>query len=386
MRHTVSTDKETYRRAYEVAFQVNRHLPADCQAAVFEEELDVVRRTLAPRRLEARKVLVVGSAGYIGSVLCAHLLANGYRVLGLDLLLFANGSTTLPFFADPNYEFVCADLTDRGRMAAVLEGVSDVVVLAGLVGDPITKRYPEPSRIINHDGILDLLRQLDGRGLNKVLFVSTCSNYGLIEGDAVADEDFALNPLSLYAKAKVAAERELLSREGTVDYHPTILRFATAFGLSPRMRFDLTVSEFTREMFLGRELLVYDAATWRPYCHVQDFCEVIRRTLEAPLETVAFRTFNAGGDVNNFTKQMIVDAILEFLPDAAVRYQEHGADPRNYRVDFARIREALLFEPRYTVRDGIRELIAALRSNLFADVEARPNFYGNHEIVYPPVP
>ena len=383
MRHTVSTDKETYRRAYEVAFQVNGHLPADCQAAVFEEELDVVRRTLAPRRLEARKVLVVGSAGYIGSVLCAHLLANGYRVLGLDLLLFANGSTTLPFFADPNYEFVCADLTDRGRMAAVLEGVSDVVVLAGLVGDPITKRYPEPSRIINHDGILDLLRQLDGRGLNKVLFVSTCSNYGLIEGDAVADEDFALNPLSLYAKAKVAAERELLSREGTVDYHPTILRFATAFGLSPRMRFDLTVSEFTREMFLGRELLVYDGATWRPYCHVQDFCEVFRRTLEAPLEAVAFKTFNAGGDVNNFTKQMIVDAILEALPDAKVAYQEHGEDPRNYRVDFAKIRDRLGFEPKYTVSDGVAELIEALQQGRFADVDDNPNFYGNYEIDYP---
>jgi nucleoside-diphosphate-sugar epimerase len=149
------------------------------------------------------------------------------------------------------------------------------------------------------------------------------------------------------------------------------------------MRFDLTVSEFTREIYLGRDLLVYDADTWRPYCHVQDFGEVIRRVLEAPVETVNFEVFNAGGSVNNFTKQMIIDGIMESLPDAPVRYQEHGSDPRNYRVDFEKIRNRLHFEPAFTVRDGIRELIESLRQNLFSRVETQPNFFGNYMIDYP---
>ena len=118
------------------------------------------------------------------------------------------------------------------------------------------------------------------------------------------------------------------------DMCPTVLRFATAFGLSPRMRFDLTISNFTRDMAMGKDLLVYDANTWRPYCHVQDFARLIHTVLEAPSKKVAFEVFNAGGDLNNATKQMIVDSILKKIPDAKVRYLEHGSDPRNYRVNF----------------------------------------------------
>ena len=165
------------------------------------------------------------------------------------------------------------------------QSTSDVVILSGLVGDPITRKYPDAHRVINHDGILDLVDILDGRGLDRVVFVSTCSNYGVVDGDAVAGEDHELKPLSLYAEAKVAVERRLLALAGKVHYRPTILRFATAFGLAPRMRFDLTISEFTRAMYLGRELLVYDSHTWRPYCHRGDFCDVIGRVLEAPSAT-----------------------------------------------------------------------------------------------------
>jgi nucleoside-diphosphate-sugar epimerase len=254
------------------------------------------------------------------------------------------------------------------------------VILAGLVGDPITKKYPESSQAINLDGILQVTRSLNGRGLNRVIFISTCSNYGLIESGVAADETFELNPLSLYAEAKVAVERELLSLQGQVDFHATILRFATAFGLSPRMRFDLTVNEFTREMFLGRELLVYDAETWRPYCHVQDFSRVVDQVLLAPVEQVSFEVFNAGGECNNFNKQSIVDEILRHLPDAPVKYKEKGSDPRNYKVNFSKIRNVLGFKPEYTVSDGVVALISALQQNIFSRVEEQRNFYHNYEI------
>ncbi|MBF0473754.1 MAG: SDR family oxidoreductase, partial [Nitrospirae bacterium] len=249
-----------------------------------------------------RIVLLVGGAGYIGSELTGYFLNLGYKVRSLDLLLYENQVCVYPFLLNKNYEFIYGDMTDEGVTSNALIGVTDVVILAGLVGDPITKKYPQASQKINNDGILNLIRLVNGRGIKRVVFLSTCSNYGLITGDTLADEEFELKPLSLYAKSKVAIEKELLGLRGKVDYCPVILRFATAFGLSTRMRFDLTVSEFTRAMYLKKDLLVYDADTWRPYCHVRDFSRAINMVMLAPDAHVGFEVFNVGGDVNNYTK------------------------------------------------------------------------------------
>ena len=376
----MTTHSDKPGRASDVAHRINAHLPADYRNTLLAEEERIERDILSPRGLAERLVLVLGGAGYIGSVLTGHLLARGYRVRCLDRLIYNNQSTVLPFLSHPGYGFVNGDLTDEAAVAAALDGVTDVVLLAGLVGDPITKKYPDESARINDRGYDAVLDMLNGRGLNKVLFVSTCSNYGLVEGDKLADEETALNPLSLYAEAKVKVEGRILDPRRNADYAPTVLRFATAFGLSPRMRFDLTVSEFTRDLFLGEELLVYDADTWRPYCHVEDFAEVIRRVLEAPVEAVQYDVFNAGGEVNNYTKRMIVEAVTAQVPRARVRYQEHGSDPRNYRVKFEKIRDRLHFTPKHTVPDGIAELVSALRQGLFLEIGAPTGFFGNYEI------
>lgn len=368
------------RSADVVANRINAHLPSDYRKGLEEEHRRMTGDVLAPLGMQARKILIIGGGGYVGSVLTDHFLATGYEVRSFDNLLYNQGLTIVPFLNHENYEFQHGDLTVESDVEKALGGVTDVILLAGLVGDPVTKKHPDAAKRINDDAHDSLVRTLNGRGLNKVVFVSTCSNYGLIEGDTLADEAFELKPLSLYAKSKVRIEKELLRLKGQTDYNPTVLRFATAFGLSPRMRFDLTVSEFTRAMALGEELLVYDANTWRPYCHLRDFAELIRRVLEAPLERVAFEVFNAGGDKNNFTKQMIVDAILAQLPDGRVRYQEHGQDPRNYRVDFSKVRGRLLFEPRFSVSDGISELIAAMRQGLFHDLSHTNTFYGNWDV------
>lgn len=338
----------------------------------------------APARAGAdgRTVLLVGGAGYIGSVLTRHLLDRGWGVRSFDLLLFNNAIAVLPFLAHPAYQFVRGDLADGAALEAALLGVDDVVLLAGLVGDPITRKYPDAARRINDVGHAAMLERLEGRGLGRVVFVSTCSNYGFIAGEHLASEEHALKPLSPYAVSKVAAEETILARRGRIDFTPTILRFATAFGLSPRMRFDLTVNEFARELAMGRELVVYDADTWRPYCHVEDFAEVIGRVLEAPAEAVAFEVFNAGGEANNATKRMIVDAVRAEVPGARVRFEERGVDARNYRVGFAKIRARFGFEPRFTVADGVREILVAARHGLFADIDQPKSFYGNHEIVY----
>ena len=330
-----------------------------------------------------KKILIIGGAGYIGTVLTDHLLNAGNHVRSFDLFLYKNNHCVLPYLGRKGYESMYGDLCDPEVMLRALDGITDVVLLAGLVGDPITKKYPEASHAINDVGIRNSIDQLNGIGLDHLVFVSTCSNYGLIEGDQLADENFELKPLSLYAKSKVATEQYILGLNGNVDYTPTVLRFATAFGLSTRMRFDLTVSEFTRELALCRELLVYDANTWRPYCHVRDFGRLIDLVFKAPAEKIAFEVFNAGGEVNNYTKQGIVDAILEQLPNAQVKYKEHGVDPRNYRVDFSKVRKNLNFEPRYTVPDGIKEVLGAFENHSFDHVDEQRNLYGNYELQYP---
>ena len=340
----------------------------------------ILARAMTNNGFSARsgRVLLAGGSGYIGLPLARRLTEIGRPVRIFDRLVYNHGSAALALMADTDTEFVFGDMGDVTERA--LDGVTDVVILAGLVGDPITKKFPRESQTINEEALRRFIDRLDRRGLNKVVFISTCSNYGMISDSEVAHEGFALNPLSLYAKAKVRAEQYLLSLEGQVDYHVTVLRFATAFGLAPRMRFDLTVNEFTRELFLGRELIVYDADTWRPYCHVRDFARLIQRVLDAPPDVVSFEVFNGGGDTNNLTKRQIVEMLLEHVPEGRVVYRQNSADRRNYRVDFSKVRERLSFEPKFDVAYGITEIIGALRSHLLSDVDARPSFYGNCEL------
>jgi nucleoside-diphosphate-sugar epimerase len=326
------------------------------------------------------RVLLVGGAGYVGSVLAAHLMANGHSVTCLDRMTYRHYHAVWPFLGREDYRFVRGDLSDSTALTRALEGVQHVVLLAGLVGDPITKKYPQESEATNLNGVWKVLSEIAGKGIGRVVFVSTCSNYGLIPADVEATEDYELKPLSLYARHKVEIEQRLLGLKNTVDYTATVLRFATAFGLSPRMRFDLSVSEFTRDLHMGRELLVFDAETWRPYCHVRDLSEAVLRTLVADKEKVHYEVFNVGGEASNFTKQMIVDEILRQVPTGKVKYQAHGTDPRNYRVSFKKVRERLGFVPEYTIARGVAELLAGLREGLFDEVESQRHLFGNYEI------
>lgn len=327
-----------------------------------------------------RTVLLVGGAGYIGGPLTTYLLANGYRVRTLDLLVYQNADPLLAHLSHPHYEFQFGDMGSPATLNHALAGVTDVVILAGLVGDPITKAFPDQARAINEVALRRCIDGLAGRDLGKVIFVSTCSNYGQIGKNEIADEEFSLNPISLYAKAKVAAERYLLGLKGRVDYCPTILRFATAFGIAPRMRFDLTVNEFTRELFFGADLEVYDVDTWRPYCHVQDFARLIATVLKAEPAEVAFEVFNAGGDANNHTKRDIVKLVSKRLPGRHVVFRDASSDPRDYRVSFVKVRNRLGFVPAISVADGIAEIARALELGFFADATDRRQAYGNYDL------
>jgi len=327
-----------------------------------------------------KNILLIGGAGYVGTVLTSHFLKRGHKVTVIDNFTYDNQFAVQPYLGDPDYRFVYGDMGDPRVLSNAAEGVTDVILLAGLVGDPITKKYPEASETVNVRSVQQAIDFFDTSDIDKLLFISTCSNYGMIEEDELAGEDYPLSPLSLYAKAKVANEHYLLDKKNKVNYTGVVLRFSTAFGLSPRMRFDLTISEFTRDLYLGRELLVYDEHTWRPYCHLRDFARLLDRVLEAENEKVHFEVFNAGGEINNYTKKMIVDTILEHIPDGKVRFGENGSDPRNYRVSFSRVKQVLGFEPQFTLHDGVKELITALEHGVFSDSTYNLEKYGNYSI------
>ena len=254
-----------------------------------------------------KNILLIGGEGYIGNVVGDKLLNLGYNVVSYDNLLYKNNNCVLNKINYSNYKFIFGDILDEKKLFSALDDIDTVVLFAGLVGDPITKKYPLESAKINEDGVKNVIDSCHKMNIEKLIFISTCSNYGLINNDELASEDHELNPLSLYAKSKVNIEKYILSLKGKTNLNPTILRFATAFGLSPRMRFDLTISEFTYEIFNRNELLVYDADTWRPYCHVLDFAKLIEKVIKAPNEKVAFEVFI------NFTVSFIDLSISLFI-------------------------------------------------------------------------
>lgn len=329
-----------------------------------------------------RDILVVGGAGYVGSVVTRKLLATGNRVRVLDRLLFDHGTVLSGLVEEPRFNFVRGDLNDEDTVAEALDGATDVVLLAGLVGDPIASKYPDLARRVN-DGCKRLAERADQAGVDRLVFTSTCSNYGLRNTDEPATEESELSPVSLYAELKVDFERFVLDRPEW-SLCPTLLRIATAYGLSQRMRFDLTISEFTRTLAVGQELVVYDADTWRPYCHVEDISSAVMAALTADEDLVRSEVFNVGHSDENYTKRMVVDVVQDAIGGVgSVSFEEGGRDPRNYRVSFLKIREQLGFEPRHRVPETVDSLVAAIRQGIFDDFDARPGFYTNHSVVIP---
>jgi nucleoside-diphosphate-sugar epimerase len=316
-----------------------------------------------------RTVLVTGGAGYVGSVLVDELLARGHRVRVLDSLLHGSVSSLLLVWGHEGFEFVRGDIRESAVRRAALDGVDTVVHLAAIVGDPACARDPKLARRINLEATRLLLAEARTAGVERFLFASTCSNYGKMDSADYATEEFELRPVSLYAETKVAAELDVLA--ASADGLATCcLRFATVYGTSPRMRFDLTVNEFTRDLLLSGDLVVYGEQFWRPYIHVRDAARATALALEAPVDDVAGEVFNVGDTRENYRKLDIVELLRERIPHGQIQFVHKAEDPRDYRVGFDKIKNGLGFEAIPTVPDGIDEVIALLRSGLLDDPHA----------------
>ena len=245
-------------------------------------------------------------------------------------------SPLLSAWSHPGFEFVGGDLREA-HCGRLLSGMDAVVHLAAIVGDPACSRQPELARAVNLESSLALIEDSQRAGVGRFVFASTCSNYGKMKDVAYVDESSELSPVSLYAETKVAVEQALLQSAGRSGWCPTPLRFATIFGVSSRMRFDLTVNEFTMEMITKKHLKVFGEQFWRPYVHVRDAARGIQLVLNADASKVCGTVFNVGATNQNFQKEQLVKMIQPFASDAVVEYVHKTEDPRDYRVSFSRI-------------------------------------------------
>ena len=302
------------------------------------------------------RVLVTGHNGYIGSVMVEVLGRAGHDVVGLDTYLFEDCTFGAERLQVPA---VRADVRDVN--VAQLAGFDAVIHLAALSNDPLGNLNPQITYDINHLASVRLARLAREAGVRRFLFASSCSLYGVAADDGLLTEEAAFNPVTPYGESKVLVERDV-SRLATDRFSPVFLRNATAYGASPRLRADVVVNSLVGYAFTTGEILIQsDGSPWRPLVHVEDISRAFLAALEAPRELVHNRAFNVGRTLENYQIREIADIVLDIVPGSRVTYAPGGGpDPRCYRVNCDELAWTLpAFQPRWTVRDGVRELFEA---------------------------
>jgi nucleoside-diphosphate-sugar epimerase len=313
------------------------------------------------------KILVTGGAGYIGSVLVRILLQKGYKVRVIDSLKFG-GEALYDVMQNPDFEFVKGDIRNANDVSKAIENVDAVAHLAAIVGDPACSKFSEEANETNWDGAVALFEAAEKAGVKRFVFASTCSNYGKMEDpNSFVNETSELRPVSLYAELKVKFEKYLLEERKDAKICATALRFSTVYGFSPRIRFDLTVNEFTRNVILTGEQEIWGPQFNRPYCHVDDLARSVMQVLKAPEEKVRTNVFNVGDTSENYSKRMLMEEIQKQIPSAKAIYVEKTEDPRDYRVNCDKIKDVLGFTITKKVSQGIAEIIKVMNSGIIND-------------------
>lgn len=307
-----------------------------------------------------KNILVTGGAGYIGSILTPMLLQRGYKVRVLDNLMYG-GRALLPCFAYPDFQFVRGDIRKVEDLRSALDGVEAIFHLAAIVGFPACKKVPELAEEVNHQAT----KLLEGlRHDRPLIYASTGSNYGALIGD-VCTEETPLNPLTIYGKTKTDAEQYLLKRGNIVAY-----RYATAFGVAPRLRLDLLINDFVYQAVKNRNLIIYEKSYKRTFINVRDIARSLIFALEN-FDKMRDQVYNVGSNDMNFSKEDVALMIKERF-DYYLHFAEIGKDDdqRNYEVSYEKINKAG-FRTTVGIDEGIEELIRVM------DVVEVVNEYSN---------
>lgn len=308
-----------------------------------------------------KKVLVVGGAGFLGSVLVRKLLDNGFKVRVLDQLLFGKESLA-DLTQNPDFNLIKGDVRNISTLVTSLSGIECVIDLAALVGDPACATHPRDAIDTNYLATKALAEACKYYQINRFLFASTCSVYG--RGDKILDENSPLAPVSLYARSKIQSEEAILSLEDG-NFSPTILRLSTLYGFSPRMRYDLVVNTMVMTAFKEKKIYVHGGGLqWRPLLWVGDAASAFMKCLKAPLNMVKGEVFNVGSEGQNYQIRQIAKEVARNIKGVNIVYKGDVNDARNYFVSFKKIVKKLGFSVNGTIEKGIREIHTAINRGL----------------------
>ena len=304
-----------------------------------------------------KSILVTGGAGYIGSVLTHKLVELGYNVRIIDSLIYGSDGIS-DLISKNSIELIEKDIRDEKTLNEVVKDIDCVIHLAAIVGDPLCKKIPVAAKQINEDATKKLVTISKEHGVKRFIFASTCSNYG--SASTMVDENSPIQSLSLYSKTKVNSENFILNTKNS-SFEPCILRFATAHGLSPRMRFDLLLQEFLRDAILDKKIRIYGPNFWRPLAHVDDISNACIAALKSPSDIISGEIYNVGHTRENYTKKMLAEIIQEFVPSTKIEIIESKKDLRTYKVSFDKIKNNLKFISKKTIRDSISGILTEIQ-------------------------
>lgn len=316
-----------------------------------------------PAIADERRILLIGGAGYIGSGLLPRLLERGYKVRLLDGFIYGE-EPIADCLGHPNLEIMRADFRNLHDVVLAMRGVQSVIHLGAIVGDPACSLDESLTVEVNLLATRTIAEVAKANGVRRLIFASTCSVYGA--SNELLDERSELKPVSLYARSKIACERVLLTMRDR-NFTPVILRFGTVYGLSGRTRFDLVVNLLAAKALVDGKITVFGKDQWRPFLHVHDAGRAVLAALEAKTELLSDSIFNVGSDEQNYTLHDVGKLVQRMVPTAQLVCTESDEDPRNYRVNFSRIRTLLNFKPEETLESGIQQVVEAIQSGEVVD-------------------
>lgn len=305
-------------------------------------------------------VLVTGGAGYIGNHLVRDLLNRGYQVTVLDNFTFGDQSL-YDLKKNPNLKLINGNIENIRDVFNSVRNIKYVIGLAAIVGDPACSLDAENTMIINYESTKILVEACNYYGVEKLVFASSCSVYGASSNGNYLNESSTLNPVSLYARTRIFSEKYIL--DNAINFSPVILRLSTVFGLSNRMRFDLVVNLFTVKAIVDKKIEIFGGNQWRPFVHCRDVAKAFRLAALANENTVRGKIYNVGDESLNYTIDQIGEEIKSILPQTEVINNGEIDDPRNYKVNFEKIRTDLGFKIDYDVQTGIKEMIEEIYNN-----------------------